>query len=383
MKNSWRIARIMGINIGLDASWFIILFLLIYSLGFVQFPRELHPRTFFPRVDAISIILGVAASLLLFASVLAHELSHAWMAQRRGIPVLSITLFIFGGVAQIGDEPDRPATEFLIAIMGPLMSVALALIFGAAWVWLRVINAASLAGLSLTPFILLTGLLFQANGALALFNLAPGFPLDGGRVFRAILWGVWHDIRRATLWATRAGQFVALILIGAGAWLFLRGFDLNGIWYALIGFFVWNAAREGYRQTLLRESLRGVLVSQLMTRAFETVAPNLTVAEFVERHLIPQRDQTFAVTDGGDLQGTLSFENIKRIPRAQWPLRRVSDVMTPRSALETLAPNQTAATALARFSRADEAELPVMDNGRLVGFLGRAELARYLHLRPY
>lgn len=383
MKNSWRIARIMGINIGLDASWFIILFLLIYSLGFVQFPRELHPRTFFPRVDAISIILGVAASLLLFASVLAHELSHAWMAQRRGIPVLSITLFIFGGVAQIGDEPDRPATEFLIAIMGPLMSVALALIFGAAWVWLRVINAASLAGLSLTPFILLTGLLFQANGALALFNLAPGFPLDGGRVFRAILWGVWHDIRRATLWATRAGQFVALILIGAGAWLFLREFDGSGIWYALIGFFVWNAAREGYRQTLLRESLRGVLVSQLMTRAFETVAPNLTVAEFVERHLIPQRDQTFAVTDGGDLQGTLSFENIKRIPRAQWPLRRVSDVMTPRSALETLAPNQTAATALARFSRADEAELPVMDDGQLVGFLGRAELARYLHLRPY
>ncbi len=383
MKNSWRIARIMGINIGLDASWFIFLFLLIFILGFEQFPRELHPLTRFPRVDIVSIILGVVASLLLFASVLAHELSHAWMAQRRGIPVISITLFIFGGVAQIGDEPDRPATEFLIAIMGPLMSVALALIFGAAWVWLGVINAASPAGLSLTPPILLTKTLFQWNGLLALFNLAPGFPLDGGRVFRAILWGIWHDIRRATLWATRAGQVVALILIGTGAWLFLSEFNGGGIWYVLIGFFLWNAAREGYRQTLLRESLRGVLVSQLMTRAFETVAPNLTVAEFVEQHLIPQRDQTFAVTDGGDLQGTLSFENIKRVPRAQWAQQRVSDVMTPRSALETLAPDQTAATALARFSRADEAELPVMDDGRLVGFLGRAELARFLHLRPY
>lgn len=383
MKNSWRIARIMGINIGLDASWFIILFLLIYSLGFVQFPRELHPRTFFPRVDPVSITLGVAASLLLFASVLAHELSHAWMAQRRGIPVISITLFIFGGVAQIGDEPDRPATEFLIAIMGPLMSVALALIFGAAWVWLRVINAASLVGLSLTPLILLTGILFQANGALALFNLAPGFPLDGGRVFRAVLWGTWHDIRRATRWATRAGQIIALILIGIGGWLFLREIDGSGIWYALIGFFLWNAAREGYRQTLLREALRSVLVSQLMTRTFETVAPNLTVAEFVEQHLMPRREQTFAVIDGGDLQGALSFENIKRVSREQWALRRVSDVMTPRSALQILAPNQTAATALARFSGADEAELPVMDDGRLVGFLGRAELARFLHMKSY
>ncbi len=381
MKSSWRIARIMGIDIGLDASWFIILFLLVYSLGFVQFPRELHPRTFFPRVDLVSLTLGIAASLLLFASVLAHELSHAWMAQRRGIPVISITLFIFGGVAQIGDEPDRPATEFLIAIMGPLMSVALALIFGATWLWLRVIDAASITSLSLTPPILLTEILFQANGALALFNLAPGFPLDGGRVFRAILWGAWHDIRRATLWATRAGQAVALILIGVGAWLFLGEFNGGGIWYVLIGFFLWNAAREGYRQTLLRESLRGVSVSQLMTRAFETVAPNLTVAEFVEQHLMPRREQTFAVADGGDLQGTLSFENIKRVPREQWALRRVSAVMTPRSALQTLAPDQTATAALARFSRAGETELPVMDDGRLVGFLGRAELARFIQLK--
>ena len=133
MRGSFRIARIMGIDISLDLSWFIILFLLVYSLGFVEFPQALHPRTFLPRVDVVSIGLGVMASLLLFGSVLAHELSHSWMAIQRGIPVTNITLFIFGGVAQIADEPDRPGTEFLIAIMGPLMSVALAALFGAAW----------------------------------------------------------------------------------------------------------------------------------------------------------------------------------------------------------------------------------------------------------
>lgn len=381
MRGSWRISRIMGIDIGIDASWFIIAFLLIYTLGFVEFPHELHPRSFIPRADVISVALGIAACLLLFGSVLAHELSHSWMAIQRGIPVTRITLFIFGGVAQIAKEPDRPATEFLIAIMGPLMSLALAAVFGAAWLWLRVVDSMQFLGVSLAPLILLSSFLAQINGQLALFNLAPGFPLDGGRVFRAILWGASHNLRRATWWATRVGQAIALILIGIGAWLFFSEFNAGGIWFALIGFFLWSAAGEGYRQTVLMETLRGVTVSQLMTREIETVPPDLALAEFVDHYLLPKREQTFAVCDNYGFQGAISLENIKRVPRSEWGLRRVRDVMTPRAALGSLSSDQTAAAAMTKLSDGDVTELPVLDAGQLTGFIGRAELSRFLHLK--
>ena len=381
MRGSWRISRIMGIDIGVDASWFIIVFLLIYTLGFVQFPRDLHPRAFVARPDVTSIALGVAACLLLFASVLAHELSHSWMAIQRGIPVTRITLFIFGGVAQIVKEPDRPATEFLIAIMGPLMSLALAALFGAGWIWLQILDSAHVLNTSLAPVILLTSLLAQINAQLALFNLAPGFPLDGGRVFRAILWGVTHDIRRATWWAARAGQLIALILIAAGAWLFFTQFNGGGIWFALIGVFLWNAAGEGYRQIVQTETLRGVTVGKLMTRDVETVAPDLPLNEFIDRYLIPKREQTFAVSDGATFQGAISIDNIKRVPRAEWNMRRVRDAMTPLAALQSLSPDQSAAVALTRLSGTDAPDLPVFAGGQLTGFIGRAELSRFLRLK--
>ncbi|MBI4789889.1 MAG: site-2 protease family protein [Chloroflexi bacterium] len=380
MRGSFRIARIMGIDISVDLSWFIILFLMVYSLGFFEFPRELYPRTFFPRADVLSVTLGIVTSLLLFASVLAHELSHSWMAIQRGIPVMNITLFIFGGVAQIADEPDRPASEFLIAIMGPLMSVALAAVFGAAWLWLQIIENFNFA-LPLTPLILLTGLLAQANGALALFNLAPGFPLDGGRVFRAILWAILRDVRRATRIATRAGQLIALILIGFGGWLFLTEFEINGIWYILIAFFLWNAAGQGYRQTVVRETLRDVRVAQLMTREVQVVAPDISMASFVTEYLIPRREQTFAVSDGRALLGTITLNHAQRVPRDRWAARCVRDEMTPRARLSVLEPQQTAAAALGLLSRAGADELPVVEDGQLVGFLGRRELTRFLNLK--
>lgn len=381
MRGPWRIGRIMGIDIALDWSWFIILALLVYGLGFLEFPRELHPRTFFPRVDVISIALAVLTSLLLFASVLAHELSHSWMAIQRGIPVTKITLFIFGGVAQIADEPDRPGTEFLIAIMGPLMSIALAALFGAAWLWLRILQGAAGSQLPVLPLVILTGLLAQSNGALALFNLAPGFPLDGGRVFRAILWAVFHDVRRATRWATRTGQAIAVLLVGFGAWQFLTELNGSGIWYGLIGLFLWNAASQGYDQTVLRELLRGVRVDQLMTRTVQSVPPDISVEEFVTRYVIPLREQTFAVSDGTALLGIISTDHLKHVPRAQWSARWVRDVMTPRTALELLDPQQTAAAALGRLSRVNTDELPVVDAGQIIGFFGRDQLSRFLRLK--
>lgn len=380
MRNPWRIARIMGINIGLDASWFIIFFLLIFEFGFVQFPRELRPRSFFARPDAISITLGVLASLLLFASVLAHELSHSWMAIRRGIPVVSITLFIFGGVAQISDEPDRPATEFLIAIMGPVMSAALAAVFGALWVWLRVVNSLNLINLSVSPLILLFGILAQANLALAVFNLAPGFPLDGGRVFRAALWGWWHDVRRATLWASRAGQAIAVIFVALGGWLVIHDGNLGGVWYGLIAIFLWNAARQGYRQIVIRETLKGVRVEQLMLTDVKTIAPDLSLADFAGDYVAHYRDPVFAVMDGAELLGMISDHHLRRFERSEWRLQRVREAMTPLAQLATLAPSDTAAVALQRLARGNASELPVLQEHALVGVIGENEISRFLRL---
>ncbi len=381
MRSSWRVARIMGIDISVDFSWFIILFLMVYSLGFIEFPRELYPRTLFPRVDVVSVSLGIAASLLLFASVLAHELSHSWMAIQRGIPVTSITLFIFGGVAQIADEPDRPATEFLIAIMGPLMSLALMAVFGAAWIWLRIVDEAMVVNRAMLPLVLLMGIVAQANGALALFNLAPGFPLDGGRVLRSILWAIFHNVGRATRWATRAGQGIAVLLLLAGIFIFLTEFDGGGIWYALIGLFLWNAAGEGYRQTMVREALRQVQVARLMTRAVETVPQETTLTDFVIRYVIPRREQTFAVSDGQTVQGFVSIAEAQRVPRREWSSRCVRQVMIQRDRVASLSPQQDAAQALGMLSRSNADELPVMSDGALIGFLGRAELARFLKLK--
>ncbi len=382
MKSSWRVARIMGIDISIDWTWFIILFLMVYSLGFVEFPRELHPRTFVPRVDIVSITLGMVASLLLFASVLAHELSHSWMAIQRGIPVSDITLFIFGGIAQIADEPEKPASEFLIAIMGPLMSLALAAAFGAAWIWLHIADQAEPFSSALVPAVILTSTVAQANGALALFNLAPGFPLDGGRVLRAVLWAVLHDVRRATRWATFAGQSIAVLLALAGGYLFLTEFDGGGIWFLLVGLFLWRAASEGYRQALVREALSRVRVEELMTSKVETVPLGTTLTEFVLKYLLRRREQTFAVADGQVIHGYVSLAHVQRTPRAEWSTRCVQDIMMPKDRLAGLGPHLDAAQALRQLTRYNADELPVMDNGVLVGFIGRAELARFLKLRP-
>lgn len=385
MNSSWRIARIMGIDIRIDASWLIIFFLITFSFvtefGLAQSTRGFRGGSLNLFTNPPSIVLGVLTSMLLFGSVLAHELSHSWMAIRRGIPVASITLFIFGGVARIADEPDRPATEFLIAIMGPLMSAALAGLFGALWIWLRIANGASLIGISFAPAILLFGILAQVNLSLAVFNLAPGFPLDGGRVFRAVLWGWWHDVRRATLWASRAGQAIALIFVAIGAWLVLHDRNLfGGAWLGLIAMFLWNAARDGYRQINVRESLKQVRVEQLMLRDVKTIAPELSVAEFVGQYLVHYRDPAFAVVEGMALRGLISSHHIRRFPRGEWQTRRVSDLMTPVAQLKQLAPNDNGAVALAQLVRSSEPELPVMDGANLVGVIGETEISKFLRL---
>lgn len=378
---SWRIGRIFGIDIELDLSWFLIVALMVYALGFIEFPSALNPHALRPRADWLSIALGIFTSLLLFGSVLAHELSHSWMAIERGIVVKRITLFIFGGVAQIAGEPDKPFSEFLIAIMGPLMSLALAAIFGGAWLWLQIIESLNLIGISLAPLILASGILAQANGLLALFNLAPGFPLDGGRVFRAIMWGWTRNIQRATLWASRAGQFIALLLIASSAVMYGQGWGIAGLWNAFIGFFLWNAATDGYRQTVMLEALRRVTVREMMTTTVESIEGDLTLSEFVEAYLLHRREQTFAVSADARLQGIIGIDQVRAVPRAHWSNRRVRDAMIPRAKIQVIDPNASGANAATRLSQSEGAELVVIDGEQVIGFLGQTELSRYLKLK--
>ncbi len=373
----WKIGRIMGIPIGIDPSWLIIFIYLTFTLSAGVFPIELGigRRGF----NLESLALGVIASLLLFASVLAHELSHAWMAIRRGIPVLSITLFIFGGVAQIADEPDRPSTEFLIAIMGPLMSLALALVFAALWIWPRgLIGVFPESRVVLLPVAVVAGYLAQTNALLVLFNLLPGFPLDGGRVFRAIVWAVTHNLRRATYIAMLIGRVIAGLMIAGGLYLTLQQ-GWTALWFVLIGGFLWQASGEAYRSVLLRESLASVSVSRVMHTPVEHVGADLSIANFIEGFLLRQRAAVFAVDENGHVTGTISAEVIKNIPREKWSSSYVREAMIPLAKSEAVTPDDTALRVMQKLARRDhEHELPVLSDGEVVGIVGHEEIARYL-----
>ncbi len=393
---AWKIGRIMGIPISIDASWLIIFGLLTYELASFQFPSGLRQlRGIVPRnilgVEALA--LGAIASLFLFASVLAHELSHAWMALRRGIPVLGITLFLFGGVAQIADEPDRPSTEFWVAIMGPLMSLVLALIFASLWVWSQVIRIPfPQTSVLLVPILVVSAYLAQANGLLVVFNLLPGFPLDGGRLFRAVVWGLLQNVSRATFVAMLLGRLIAglmiagglLLLVGLNVILSVRGqnlsSDLSGIWLILIGGFLWQASGEAYRSVQLRDQLRDVTVERLMDTQVERVPTNLPLLNFVDDFLLRQRAPVFAVDEANQTVGILGAAQIRRIPRPKWPDLRVQDAMVALSPASAVAPQDTALRVMQQLARLDgeREELPVMLDGQAIGLVGQEEIGRYL-----
>lgn len=317
----WRVGKLLGIPIGIDPSWILIFLLVTYQLAAFVFPFELG----LGRRRGLSlepIWLAVIASLLLFASVLAHEFSHAYMALKRGVPVLGITLFIFGGVAQIGDEPDSPLTELLIAVMGPLMSLLIAILSAAVWVWSQAFTTIVPGTFrTLLPVAIVSFYLAQTNLLLALFNLLPGFPLDGGRVLRAGLGALFKNMRRATFWSMVMGRVVAVGLLAVGAVLVFRG-ELGGAWMFLVAWFLWRAAGESYHSLLARELLKQVPVGQLMR------GPRLA--------LVPER---------------------------------------------AVAPDDTALAALQLMMRRDADPLAVVQDGQVVGTIGREELAAYLRAR--
>jgi Zn-dependent protease/CBS domain-containing protein len=367
MKTTWRLGRVFGIDINIDSSWLIIFALFIWTLAGSYFPEQ------FPRWPTwLHWTVGVITSVLFFGSVLGHELAHSLVAISPGEEVHSITLFIFGGVARITEEPDEPLKELLMAIVGPFFSLAIGIAFGILWFLTRRL---------IQPLGALAQYLATINVSLAIFNLVPGFPLDGGRVLRALIWGLSGNLKLATRLASWAGQGIAFLFMLGGTWQIFGGQWLNGLWFIFIGWFLYSAATSGYRQMLVREMLEEVRAGDLMTADFSVVSGNLTLQQLVDDYVLRLREHSFPVADVGMLRGIICLHDIKAVPRERWPFTRVSEVMTPRAELETVSPGDDGSTILARLNARDVRQLPVVDGERLMGLLRRSDVLRYLQVR--
>lgn len=366
MAASIHLGKIWGIPIGLHFSWFFVFGLLVWSLSGGYFPNE------YPQLSsAAHVALAVVTSLLFFGSVLAHELGHSFLALRNKIPVNSITLFIFGGVAQIGQEPRSAGAEFRIAIAGPLVSLALGVVFGVLWVLDQAI-----------PYLAAPSLyLMRINLILAIFNMVPGFPLDGGRVLRAIIWKITGNYQRSTQIASISGQVIAFGFIGLGIFSVINGNFMNGVWLAFIGWFLQNAAASAYAQVNLQEMLRGVTVRQAMMGECNEVTGLTTLHQLVNERVLVGGQHCFFVTQDGNVQGMITLQDITSVPQPKWRFMTVDQVMKPLNRLEYLDADMQLLDALKEMDRANLSQMPVTQAGRLIGTLSREQVLNYLRLR--
>jgi Zn-dependent protease len=360
------IGRILGIPLGLDPSWFLIFALVTWTLAVSYYPAEFNN---WPAAQYW--VVGAITAILFFGSVVLHELGHSVIALRYKIPVSSITLFIFGGVSQIGAEPPSATAEFWIAIAGPVVSLALALVFGA----LQSVFS------GIAPVLALAKYLAYINGALALFNLIPGFPLDGGRVFRAVVWGATHSLRRATLIAATVGRIIAFLFILFGVWQMFSGQFGNGLWIAFIGWFLEGAANAQVQQQTLHDLLAGHRVTEVMSRGYATVPPDVTLQNLVDARILSNGHRCFVVTQGEQPLGLLTLQDVKQVPRADWPEKTAEDAMVPVADVKTAEPNEELWEAMEEMDRDGVNQLPVMADGQCLGMLSREDLIGYLRTR--
>lgn len=356
----------MGIPIGLHTSWFIFFLFLVWSLAIGYFPRE------FPQLPVVNnIILAVVTSVFFFVSVLAHELGHSIVAIRNNIPVRGITLFIFGGVAQIGHEPRSAGEELRIAIAGPAVSIALAAFFGGIWIITQRLP------LLAAPSVYL----MRINLILAIFNMIPGFPLDGGRVLRAIVWRYTNNFKRATQIASFTGQLIAFGFIGYGVFVIFQGDLMNGLWMIFIGWFLLNAAASAYSQMNMRQTITGIKVSQVMSRECSEVPRLVSINQIVENNILQGGQRCFFICDQGKLNGIITLRDITKLPRTKWRFTTAEQVMIPFERLIHIEPDTDLLEALQIMDSEKIAQIPVVQDGILLGTLTREQIIHYLRLR--
>lgn len=388
--SGFHLGKLYGIDIRIDWSWILILLLITWNLTATF--NQAHPTW----SAGLQWSLSLLAALLFFASVLAHEMAHSLVARSQGLPVRNITLFLFGGVSNIQREPTNPKNEFWMAIAGPLTSLVLGglmllIVAGSVFAARRLsTNPARILG-SLSPAGTILLWLGSVNIILGVFNMVPGFPLDGGRVLRSILWAITHNLRRATRWAAMIGQAIAWLMIAAGIAMafgvyipFFGAGLISGLWLAFIGWFLNSASSQSYQQVEIRDLLEGVSVAALMRQNPPTVAPECTVEELVYEHMMHGDDQSFPVLDHDRLVGIVTLDDVRKVHRNDWPLTRVSSIMTPAQTLVTVTPDEDAAAALEKLIERDVRQLLVVRpgayGGDLVGLLRRQDIMRWLQL---
>ena len=362
-RSTISLGRILGIPIGVDYSWFLIFALLTWSLATSYFPVE-----FANWPVAQYWIVGAVTVIFMFGSVVLHELGHSVVALRYKIPVRSITLFIFGGVAQIAAEPPSAISEFWIAIVGPIVSFGLALFFGV---------LQSLLG-AVAPLLAVAKYLAYINGALGLFNLIPGFPLDGGRVFRAILWGITHNLRKATLIAGNVGRLIAFIFILVGVWQIFTGNFGNGLWIAFIGWFLESAASSQIQQQTIHDLLAGHHVADAMRRDYTWILPDTTLQQLIDKHILGGGRRSLVVKQADQVVGLLTLHNVKAIPSTAWSSTTAVQVMTPMEKMKWIRPEADLVDALGEMDRDGVNQLPVMLGDQIQGILGRDDVINFL-----
>ena len=372
----WTLFRLCGFPISLNASWLVILALLTLSIG-SEFPALMHQYfgASAPNLQPVVYwVMGLLAALAFFGCILLHELGHAIVGRAKGMPIRGITLFLFGGVAELADEPASASTEFLMAIAGPLVSVVLGVVFGLlAWIGYH--------GHWSPPLVLILGYLAAINLIVLVFNLIPAFPLNGGRVLRSILWGATGDLRRATRWAALGGHLFAWILIAWGVLQFFTGNWLGGIWMGLIGMFLNSAAGSSYQQVLMRSALQGEPVSKFMNGSPIVVPPSLDLGHFVDNYVYHFHRKMFPVGDAEHIEGFITTQMLADIPRSQWQQRTVGQLMNRDVGPIAIRSDADAATALAQMQKTGASLLLVMDGNRLVGVLSLKDLLRFLSLK--
>lgn len=367
MPGSFRLFKVAGISVEVNISWLIVLVLLASSLALDWFPSAV-PR----QGVAVYWVLGFIAALLLFGSVLVHELAHSLVAKARGLPVKSITLFIFGGVSDLEREPQSPGVEFQMAFVGPLASL---LIGGVALLAGIVIDGSSRLVAATLDYLGIANLLLGA------FNLIPGFPLDGGRVLRSIIWKATGSLRTATRWAAYVGQGFAYLLILFGIWLFFTGDIIGGLWAGFIGWFLLQAAQAENMQVMLESVFKGVTVAQLMSPAQITVLSNRTIQQLVDEYLLPHGIRSIPVMREDQLVGLVTLADVRRVPRERWQETFVSEVMIPVERLAVAHPAESLNEVLPRMAAPDVNQLPVVEGYRLVGMLSRDAIVRFVEVR--
>lgn len=362
----FRLGSIFGFEIRIDLSWFLIFFLILWSLTESLFPAN------YPELSEIAyLIMGIVGTLLFFTSLVAHELAHSLVAKAKGIPVEGITLFVFGGVSRTRMDAETPGDEFQIAGVGPLLSLILAGLFALIW-WL---------GRGAGWTVAITGVaryLASINLLLAIFNLLPGFPLDGGRLFRSLVWKITGDLKKATRIASWGGQFFAYAIIALGFVQLFNGNFLGGLWFILIGWFLANAAEMSYQQHLIRTGLEGVRAKEVMMPAPETVIADLSLQTLVDDYFLHRRYQAFPVTQNGDLVGIISINQVKETPREKWQKQTVAETMTPINDSVTVRPETPMTQVLEKMEDSGIKRVLVTRDDQLEGIITGGDISSWL-----